>query len=324
MPKIKKLLDQSNDVDNSNEKVQIKRGRKPRGGKISINQTNLINKYDQVTNIILHLKCTLLDLDVYNNEQMKFIQSPLEYNPSIPVTFKSYNNNNYTTYESNIDNNESECSIPEQKVIMNDDEESEIISNSEKEIIGINMKLKQLKIKLYKNNHDKKSSCFWCTYNFDNDPYYIPRCEINNIFFGYGSFCRAECAAAFLMKENIDDSTKFERYHLLNQTYGGDYKKNIKPAPNPYYLLEKYYGNLTIIEYRNLLKSDQRFSIIDKPMTRLLPELHEDNANYMESIFNEKIENNGKQIGMYRVKKQISKKDEPIKTNLLKEHFGLS
>jgi hypothetical protein len=45
------------------------------------------------------------------------------------------------------------------------------------------------------------------------------------------------------MKESIDDSVKFERYHLLNQTYSKiyNYTRNIKPAPNPYYLLDKFY-----------------------------------------------------------------------------------
>ena len=33
----------------------------------------------------------------------------------------------------------------------------------------INSKLKNLKLQLYKDsNPDKKSACFWCTYEFDN------------------------------------------------------------------------------------------------------------------------------------------------------------
>ena len=81
------------------------------------------------------------------------------------------------------------------------------------------------------------------------------------------------------MKENIDDLTKFERYHLLNKTYSKvyDYEKNIKPAPDPYYLLDKFYGNLSIQEYRKLLSTEHMLMIIEKPMTRILPELHEDN-----------------------------------------------
>ena len=50
----------------------------------------------------------------------------------------------------------------------------------------------------------------------------------------------------------------WERYALLNNIYGKvyNYETNIKPAPSPFYTLDKYYGNLTIQEYRKLLKND--------------------------------------------------------------------
>ena len=91
-------------------------------------------------------------------------------------------------------------------------------------IKDINAKLKRLKIHLYKNNnYEKKSACFWCTYDYDNPTCYIPKYEMDDKIYGYGSFCRPECAVAYLMKENIDDSMKFERYHLLNQIYSKIY-----------------------------------------------------------------------------------------------------
>jgi hypothetical protein len=147
--------------------------------------------------------------------------------------------------------------------------------------------------------------------------------------YGYGSFCRPECAAAYLMKENIDDSTKFERYHLLNQIYSRvyDYKKNIKPAPNPYFLLDKYYGNLTIQEYRKLLKSEHMLLVIEKPMTRILPELHEDNEDFMANIYSatgtnlKSITQPTNTSGVYKVKRQSEKQKGVSKTSILKESF---
>jgi hypothetical protein len=105
------------------------------------------------------------------------------------------------------------------------------------------------------------------------------------------------------MDENIDSSTKFERYHLLNHIYSKiyNYTKNIKPAPNPYYVLNKYYGNLTIQEYRSLLRNDRLFLIVDKPLTKILPELHEDNDDFI--INNKIIPSNN-----FQVKKKIQKK----------------
>ena len=66
---------------------------------------------------------------------------------------------------------------------------------------------------------------------------------------------------------------------LLNNIYSKiyDYEKNIKPAPNPFYTLDKYYGNLSIDEYRKLLNNERILMIVDKPMTKVLPELYEEN-----------------------------------------------
>jgi hypothetical protein len=90
------------------------------------------------------------------------------------------------------------------------------------------------------------------------------------------------------MNENIETSIKFERYSLLNNIYGKiyNYNKNIKPAPNPFYLLNKFCGNLTIQEYRNLLKNNKLYLTIDKPLSRIYPEIHEDNDEF---ILNNKI-----------------------------------
>jgi hypothetical protein len=116
------------------------------------------------------------------------------------------------------------------------------------------------------------------------------------------------------MDENLDSSTKFERYFLLNHIYGKiyNYTKNIKPAPNPYYMLDKFYGNLTIQEYRSLLKSDRLFLIVDKPLTRILPEFHEDNDEF---IINNKI--------IPSVKKQSNIKKNQTKNNIMNEQFGI-
>ena len=123
------------------------------------------------------------------------------------------------------------------------------------------------------------------------------------------------------MKENIDDSTKFERYHLLNKVYSKvyDYKKNIKPAPDPHYLLEKFYGNLSIQEYRKLLNTEHMLLTIDKPMTRILPELHEDNDNISQVS---SVGNDGAKLGIYKVKRQSEKQKGPSKNEIMKENFG--
>ena len=176
-------------------------------------------------------------------------------------------------------------------------------------------KLKDLSINLHFNNiAGKKSDCHWCTCNFDNPPIYIPKYEHNGTYFVYGCFCSPECACAFLQKENIDSSSKFERYHFLNHLYSKiyDYKKNIKPAPNPFYTLNKYYGNLTIQEYRQLFKSERVLLIIEKPLSRILPELHEDNNEF--SILSQSL--------FVANKFSLKKKKKREKHDILNETFG--
>jgi hypothetical protein len=144
-------------------------------------------------------------------------------------------------------------------------------------------KLKELQLKLHHNNIiDKRSNCFWCTYSFDNPPVYIPKCEYNNKYDVYGCFCSPECAAGYLCNESIDSSTKWERYAMLNTIYSKiyNYSNNIKPAPSPYYLLDKYYGSLTIEEYRKTSNHDNILLIVDKPLTYIYPEIFEDNNEY--------------------------------------------
>ena len=118
-------------------------------------------------------------------------------------------------------------------------------------------------------------------------------------------------------EKNVDTTTRFERYHLLNYLYCKiyNYSKNIKPAPSPYYMLNKYYGNLSIQEYRKLLKNERLLLIVDKPLIRLLPELHEDTDDYLLNY--QGIPASSYKYSLHRQDKQPSKND------ILNEHFNL-
>jgi hypothetical protein len=219
--------------------------------------------------------------------------------------------NNFNSKYSNYDNDDDDEDY--------DDDDDDCSDKNRGNTKTIWRKLKQLEHNLHINNvNNKQSACFWCTCDFDNPPIYVPKHFINGTYHVYGCFCSPECAVAHLMNETIDSSAKFERYHLLNHIYSKiyDYKKNIKPAPNPYYMLEKFYGNLSIQEYRALLRNERLFLIVDKPLTRILPELHEDNDEF---ILNNKIiaSNN------YQLKSRMQKK-KPSKGLIMNEKFGLA
>lgn len=360
-------------MDNTkNKKTEEKKGgRKPKGGKIISKSRVIFSNEQPVSNIILHLKCSLHDLDEYNENYNKQLSDPLFYTPIVPPDIKTYNTSDEKYFHYETENNENHCDLQkdyaysntiiqntnsltnattstnnficsiclknqrenkniETNVLFEKEEEPSNNTNEQYITNEINYKLKNLKIQLFKNKiNEKKSACFWCTFDFDNPECYIISFENDdNTYSGYGSFCRPECAVAYLMKEPIDDSIKFERYNLINQIYGKiyNYKKNIKPAPNPYYLLDKFYGNLTIQEYRKLLKSEHLLMIVEKPLTRILPELHEENEEiYYSNSVNKSTFHTGLNSNelQYKVKKSSEKKKTKTKTSIIREHFGL-
>jgi hypothetical protein len=313
--------EETNIVTNNNNTEDVKpqlkkRGRKPKGGKIIQQLVSNEQEKENKPNVILHLKCSMKELNpiTYQNENFlvesfSFSGAKNDLNYEI-IGSENINNNSFYNNDkstSNINNLEND---------YQDDEEEVYCKDSSKELWK---KLKQLEHNLHINNvNNKRSACFWDTCDFENPPIYIPKHFINGSYHVYGCFCSPECGVAYLMNENIDSSTKFERYHLFNHIYSKiyEYNKNIKPAPNPFYMLDKYYGNLSIQDYRSLLRNERLFLIVDKPLTRILPELHEDNDDF---ILNNKIipSNN------YQVKARLQRKKQN-KNSILNEKFGIS
>ena len=371
---INEIINSTENANTEEKPVAKKRGRKPKGGKIIQQVVSLNDNKDVKPNIILHLKCSLNDLqsttintniesfnfssckneisyeiigdnDLLNttpstgntstknnntNFSNQIVSNNISANMSANISANIFSNNSSSTFNNNsmFDNNYSNISsnfnnttfntkIYDDKYNYNDDDDSTTV-NKEVETRDLWKKLKQLEHNLHINNiSNKKSACFWCTCDFDSPPVYIPKYQIKDSYHVYGCFCSPECSTAYLMEENIDSSTKFERYHLINHIYSKiyNYTKNIKPSPNPYYMLDKYYGNLSIQEYRSLLRNERLFLIVDKPLTRILPELHEDNDDFI--INNKIIPSN-----TYQIKKTVQKKVQS-KNNIMNEKFGL-
>jgi hypothetical protein len=293
--------------------VGKKRGRKPKGGKIIQQIIPLNNLPEAKPNVILHLKCAIKDL----NSPTNLFGSNLEGYSFAPTGNLCYETINKPSNEiSNEPFNETfiESSNDISNKLEKQTNHNQTDDNINKDICN---KLKILEHNLHINNIDnKKSACFWDTCEFDNSPISIPKHYINNTYHVYGCFCSPECAVAYLMEEKIDSSVKFERYQLMNHIYSKVYNfnKNIKPAPNPYYILDKYYGNLNIQEYRSLLRYERLFLVVDKPLTRIMPELHTDNDDFI--ISNKIIPTNNTNFNKNSQKKTT-------KTNILSEHFGL-
>jgi len=290
--------------------VKKKRGRKPKGGKI-IKKIDLPTKINKkiVPNIILHLKCSTADLkeeqSIGLDNEIKSFQIGNSKNKT--MAFETFSTD-YRTHK-------------EKYIMHNNNNTHQDVDVDVKKIWD---KIRLLKFKLHNNDVlDKKSDCFWCNYGFANPPIFIPKNERNGIIQVYGCFCSPECAVAYLKSESIDTSTMWERYALLNNIYSKmyNYTKNIKPAPNPYYTLDKYYGNLTIQEYRKLLSNDRLLFVVDKPLTKIMPELYEENnetpAIYSDILSTASSTGHTKKYRLQRKTKTSSKK------RILEETFNL-
>jgi hypothetical protein len=322
-------------------KIAKRRGRKPKGGKIvvplqSVETSSTIEK----PNILIHLKCSLQDLQNTDKDELGSFQFKTQSsNEYLPLENTKQNDkqfhDNYFVLQPNqemVDTNNVAQYTPYTFIDTNTNNNTYLIkpsntpcqqsctckceTNSQMTKKILWKKLNDLSLNLHKNNIDKKSACFWCTYDFDTPVIYIPKYSILDQYYVYGCFCAPECAYAYLMNENIDTATKFERYQLLNYLYKSlyMYQTNIKPAPNPYYMLDKFYGNLTIQEYRSLFQTDRLFLIVDKPLTKMMPEMVEDNDEF---ILNKKLI----PTGNYLIKRGSTKKNDN-KKDILNENFG--
>lgn len=289
-----------------------KRGRKPKGGKIITELQKPDAPALSKPNIILHLKCNLTDITASMPGSSSQQVSGFDIKGcqiSYDVLNSSASMDEYSVEQSTHKKTSDETAI--QDIAGPSD-----YSKHKKRVYK---KIKELEHMLHTDTApDTKSACFWCTCAFEGAPIYIPKCCINGIYHMYGCFCTPECGVAHLINEHIDVSAKFERYHLMNFLYkkAYDYDKNIKPAPDPHYMLDKFCGNLTIEEYRALFEDDRLFLISDKPMTRIFPELHEDTNDF---ILNRKII----QSNAYKIKPQSGNKFAQNKADIINDTFNV-
>ena len=104
MPRTKNAKGIAKTKESENIQIEIKekppteakkRGRKPKGGKLITKNTNESDVAPVKTNVILHLKCSMKEIehDIITNKN-NLIGDPLNYNASIPPVVKAYDHTN--------------------------------------------------------------------------------------------------------------------------------------------------------------------------------------------------------------------------------------
>lgn len=289
--------------ENPEPRIPKKRGRKPKGGKIiTASESKNIEEPYVIENVILHLKCNSNDFESVHENNIKTFEDDNALSFQVIEDFKESKG---TTYEHIIKETDklSHQSTSFDTVVapippIVSQSCSHSIDNTEDSYKKISEKMVELQKNFYFNdNANNHAACFWCTYDFEHTSVHIPKYKMNDMYHVYGCFCSPECGVAYLMNEQLDPSVKSERYQLINFLYNRIYENStgIKPAPNPHYTLDKFMGNMSIQEYRQMLHHDRLFIVVDKPMTRVVPEIYEENdvtgnqIEYLKSTTNFKI-----------------------------------
>ena len=118
--------------------------------------------------------------------------------------------------------------------------------------------------------------CWWCTYEFDTCPCFLPDHYKNNRYYVFGNFCGFSCMLAY--NENLDDYRKSIRSGLIKQMYRDIFQNNdilIKPA-GPRELLQKFGGPLDISHYRDPNNiCTKTFKMVIPPLIPLISEYEE-------------------------------------------------
>jgi hypothetical protein len=286
-----------------------RRGRRPKGGKIVAAAAPPTAIEVPPPNIILHLRCKTSDLgqNAFSTQHSPVgsTLSPGELSPDESHRLGSGRPGSLG-YQNVPGANRAQTTRSEHSNTTHDE------LRSAQDVISA--KLRGLAIDLKRNNtSDTRSSCFWCTCAFDSPPVHIPAHRIDGTYQCYGCFCSPECAAAYLFQESLDTACRFERYHLLNHLYRNvyGYKQSIKPAPDPRYTLDKFYGNLTIEEFRAQSTRSGVLMVVDYPLTRVLPEIHMD--------IGEKASGFGGGTGRYQLRRRTPKS----KAQILSQNFRM-
>ncbi len=137
-------------------------------------------------------------------------------------------------------------------------------------------------------------ACWWCTYNFDTMPCYIPEKYNDGKYYVFGCFCSFNCAAAF--NSDIDDYKVSERYSLIKKLYNTIYDTNedIHIADDKR-VLQKFGGPVSIKNYRKNIKYlNKEYRVIMPPMISMVPlveQNYKDNYNTSGARFQNSTDN---------------------------------
>ena len=285
------------------EKVMKKRGRRPKE-KYNFNTEPLVvtDHINESENIIVKLPVKTSDLN--QNEFMNNLYSynpqlkePEPYDPNQDFNITEKNQMNFSEYKKSPTNrdlikkkkkSDNYDTIKEERVEENKKPKRQI------DLLLHNKYNKEKKIKLLtelSNNNSECSypnktniSCFWCSHEFQNQPWGIPLSYTDKKFNLFGVFCSPQCACSYLFNSEEFAEKKWESYSLLNLLYKEVYGEFIKILPAPSKLcLIKFGGKIPIEKYREeLLQGNNIYLVKFPPVSSIIPVMEEVNLKKIQ------------------------------------------
>ena len=128
-------------------------------------------------------------------------------------------------------------------------------------------------------------ACFWCTYEFDNKPCFLPTKEESGVYHIYGNFCTPQCALSYLLEEHLDSHVRWERMALLHRIYRPQGKPGCRLYPSPPRdSLKKFGGVYTYEQFRRVVSDNKvRVDIQIPPMVSILGTLDTKPIDFYDS-----------------------------------------
>ena len=277
-----KLVEQ--DKINQDPKTKNKRGRPKKTTQLTTNAPKIkipINNNEEENEIIIHFPFSksdmaLLKMDKLNLEEIK----DDGYDETIREGDDSDNEENEENDSSDNEYITNDKHLRQFGLLIRKlKEENDELKKYLTEITPMyftEIKNYPIDLKLFDNTNNvlvpKKTNicCWWCTYQFDVLPTYLPDKYSKECFYVSGCFCSFNCAGAYNL--NLNDNKVWERYSLLKLLYYMINKDKINSITDieiniagPKELLEKYGGPMKIDDYRKNSK------ILGREYHKLMP-----------------------------------------------------
>ena len=233
--------------------------------------------------IILHLPISFKDLDMKKNKEKDEPKSSPNANIFTINDINSESTSDSSNYEVNdiVVHDLKEKIREQEKYIKKLEKEVVELKNMVSEDVShglINRKVHKMRTNFINSTTGQKLivektniACWWCSYNFDTVPCFIPEKFYADEYYVFGCFCSYNCAASYNLK--MEDSFVWERYSLLKKMYNVDLLKF-----QPREAFEKFGGPLSHEEYlKTSQKCPKEFRFIMPPMTSIVPLIEEGN-----------------------------------------------